>query len=409
MATKIVMPTLGLTMTEGTIDEWLVSEGDSVSKGDPVASISSEKLSADVEAPEDGVVLKIVADEGDTVPIKEAMAYIGEEGETIDVSNDVKDKTENKQQTEVQAPEKQVTKKEVAEDYESKEGGRIFITPLARKMAAEKGYDISKINGTGGNGRITRRDIERYVPEQDAIESKAVSVESEEIGAGLTGMRKTIAQRMVRSLQTTAQVTIHAKADVTSLMAFRKDMKAKVNVPLDRGQLSINTLITRATILALKETPEMNGWYANGSYEQIEEIHIGQAVSVDDGLVVPVVKYAGKMNLTELGSALSDVATQARQGTLSGDLYGGSTFTITNLGHSGIEYFTPIINSPEIGILGVGAIQSELGFDENKEVVELVKLGLSLTFDHQIIDGSEAADFLALIISFLEDPYRLVL
>jgi len=411
MAKEIVMPKLGLTMTEGTIDEWLVEVGDTVKQGDIIATISSEKLSSEVESPADGVILEIVAQVGDTIPCKEPMAYLGDEGEAIDSASSKSGSEEGVTEAEGTTTVEDTTSKETVPAVSSrgKEDDRIFITPIARRMAQEKGIDISQLNGTGGNGRITRRDIERYTPALATPASQPIGARAkEEIGAGLTGMRKTIAQRLVRSLQTTAQVTEHRKADVTQLNEMRETIKKKVTRSLDGGQISWNTLVTKATILALRETPAMNAWYYDGKYEQLDEVHIGMATSVEDGLVVPVIKNAHQMTLTDLGKSIAEVSTQARQGNLPSDLYSGSTFTITNLGGRNIEYFTPILNTPEIGILGVGAIGKELALEAG-EVVEKLKLPLSLTFDHQIIDGEPAAAFLEKIIAYLEDPYSLFL
>lgn len=415
MATKVVMPTLGLTMKEGLINTWLVNEGDEVSKGDPVVEISSEKLNSEVEAPESGVVLKIVAQEGDEVPVKEALAYIGEEGEEIsDDASDAPSEKEPDTDAEQSSSDKSNDAKgpETSKEINDKDsdGERIFITPIARKMAEEQGIDISDVNGTGGNGRITKLDIERYEPQTQSSDKETVaSVDEKTYGEGLEGMRKTIAQRMMRSVNNTAQVTNQLKIDVTKLMAFRQEIKDKVNQPLDNGEISINTLVTRAVVLALKEHQDMNAWYYNGEYTKMDEIHIGMATDMDEGLVVPVIKNAENMPLSQLGPKIREVTSKARKGTLEGDLYAGSTFSITNLGGSGIEYFTPIINTPEVAILGVGAIQKELAFNEGKEVVEKLKLPLSLTYDHQIIDGAPAARFMNTIESYLSDPYRLIL
>ncbi|WP_321433609.1 dihydrolipoamide acetyltransferase family protein [Trichococcus flocculiformis] len=413
MAKEIVMPKLGLTMTEGTVDEWLVAVGDTVKQGDSIATISSEKLSSDVESPADGIILELMAKVGDTVPCKKPMAYIGEEGEAIDSAPSTNGDEEAVSEAEAKTTvaDTTSTSKETLQASSSggKEKDRIFITPIARRMAKEKGIDVSQLNGTGGNGRITRRDVERYTPTVAMPASQPMgALAKEEIGAGLTGMRKTIAQRLVRSLQTTAQVTEHRKADVTRLNEMRETIKKNVNRSLDGGQISWNTLVTKATILALRETPAMNAWYYDGKYEQLDEVHIGMATSVDDGLVVPVIKNAHQMTLTDLGKSIAEVSTQARQGNLPSNLYSGSTFTITNLGGRNIEYFTPILNTPEIGILGVGAIGKELALEAG-EVVEKLKLPLSLTFDHQIIDGDPAAEFLDKIIAYLEDPYSLFL
>lgn len=221
-------------------------------------------------------------------------------------------------------------------------------------------------------------------------------------------MRKTIAERMMTSLHQSAQVTLHQKADVSKLMAFRAELKAKADMPLVDGQTSITTLLARAVILALKETPAMNAWYHNGVYEEKEAVHLGMAVALPDGLVVPVVENAENMSLTMLGRTLADRITKAQSGTLAGQHYTGSTFTITNIGKTGVEYFTPILNTPEVGILGMGTLMSELALVEG-QVVEKQKLPLSLTFDHQVIDGAPAADFLAKVIHYLEHPYALVL
>lgn len=417
MATKIVMPTLGLTMKEGLIDNWLVNEGDEVSQGDPVVEISSEKLTSEVEAPESGVILKIVANEGDEIPVKEAMAYIGEEGEDISDLVGGEDPSPSEDDEDVKEKESTSTEsKEAKEPSDSKkekkdDEGRIFITPIARKMAEDQGIDISDVNGTGGNGRITKLDIERYEPGPSASETseQKAAPSVDEYGAGLEGMRKTIAQRMMRSVNTTAQVTNQQKIDVTELMEFRKEIKAKVNQSLDNGEISVNTLVTRAAILALKEHPDMNAWYYDGEYTRVEEIHIGMATDMDEGLVVPVVRNAENMSLSVLGPKIKEVTSKARKGTLEGELYSGSTFSITNLGGAGVEYFTPIINTPEVAILGVGAIQKTLEFDKDKNVVEKLKLPLSLTYDHQVIDGAPAGRFMKTMEEYLSDPYRLIL
>lgn len=408
MATEIIMPKLGLTMTEGTVDDWAKKEGDAVTKGEVVCTISSEKLTYDVEATVDGTLIKILVAEGDDAECQAPIGLIGEPGEAVvsdtDASSSASLTAEWEPEEEQTASQSESTVAAATPAPERKAGERIFITPLARKLAKEKGFDIAQINGSGGNGRITRRDVERHQPVAAPVAAAAPS----QVGAGLKGMRKTIAERMMNSLQTTAQVTIQQKADITNLLAFKKEIQAKSSLPLKDGQLSITTLLSKAVILALKETPDMNAWYHNGAYEKQEAVHLGMAVAVADGLVVPVVEDADRMTLTELGKTLNSRITEARNGSLAGKHYTGSTFTISNLGKSGAEYFTPIINSPEIGILGVGSMQSELAFDANREVVEKQKLPLSLTFDHQVLDGSPAADFLGKIVFYLENPYSLV-
>ncbi|KXT77347.1 Dihydrolipoamide acetyltransferase component (E2) of acetoin dehydrogenase complex [Streptococcus sp. DD11] len=413
MATEIVMPKLGLTMTEGLINDWLVKEGDTVAAGQPVLEISSEKLTSEVEAPSAGVILKIISQSGETVPCKQVIAWIGEAGESLPGAEAAVQEGQSEDSTAAAAlPEK--NSEESPKTAAARElGGRIFITPLARKMAKEKGYDISLIAGSGGNGRITRRDVENYQP-QAVPASQATAVSAAEVqtaadyGAGLTGMRKTIAERMMASLQTSAQVTLHRKADISRLMVFRQDMKAQVSSPLENGEISITTLLTKAAAKALKEHPQLNAWYFNGHYQELEEVHIGIATALSDGLVVPVIRQVDKLTLSDLGAAIKNETQQARKGRLDPALYTGSTFSITNLGAADIEYFTPILNTPEVAILGVGALQKTLALDAEGQICEKHFLPLSLTFDHQVVDGQPAAEFLAGLADKLENPYDLL-
>ena len=178
--------------------------------------------------------------------------------------------------------------------------------------------------------------------------------------------------------------------------------------PLENGELGITTLLTKAVTKALRDFPTLNAWYGGGIHQIHERIHIGMATALDDGLVVPVIQDADRMTLADLGQSIKTLANQARKGTLASDLYSGSTFSITNLGGPGVEYFTPILNSPEVAILGVGATQQALAFNEEGEVVQKDYLPLSLSFDHQVIDGLPAAEFLARVVSYLEDPYLLI-
>ena len=399
MATEILMPKLGLTMTEGLIQKWLVQVGDTVTSGQPLLEISSEKLTSEVESPASGVVLDIVHGEGATVKCKEVVGWVGQEGENVGTQ---------------EAPAQEEAPTEVAKDptpIARTSGERIFITPVARKMATEKGYDISLIKGTGGNGRITRRDVESYQPSLVAdkvVEPLTQAMATGQYGEGLEGMRKIIAERMMNSLHSSAQVTLHRKADLTELLKFRKELKAKVHTPLENGELGITTLLTKAVTKALRDFPALNAWYGGGIHQIHERIHIGMATALDDGLVVPVIQDADRMTLADLGQSIKTLANQARKGTLASDLYSGSTFSITNLGGPGVEYFTPILNSPEVAILGVGATQQALAFNEEGEVVQKDYLPLSLSFDHQVIDGLPAAEFLARVVSYLEDPYLLI-
>ncbi|MGY3766642.1 dihydrolipoamide acetyltransferase family protein [Vagococcus vulneris] len=400
MAEELIMPTLGLTMTEGTVDQWYKQVGDKVAKGEAVVSISSEKLTHDVESPINGVLLKISVEAGGEAACKAPIGYVGEAGEIVSDTNSSQPVAEV-----VSTPASTVAeKKEKAPVIPNENSNnRIFATPLARKIAKEKGYDLADIVGTGGNGRITRLDVNRFVPA--AVKEITAAVSS---GDGLTGMRKVIAQRMHQSLQQTAQLTIQRKADITDLLLFKKELKEKAGDSVKRQALSINTLIIKAAALALVDHPEMNAWYDGKELTVVDKVNIGVAVSVDDGLVVPVLNDVHYKSLTQIGNDFSDVTAKAVDGTLPSDLYTGSTFTITNLGNLGVEYFTPILNTPEIGILGIGSSNNKLTMTNDGELTEITELPLSLTFDHQVIDGTPAAEFLANIVYYLENPYALI-
>lgn len=399
MAENLIMPTLGLTMTEGTVDQWYKNIGDSIEKGEAVCSISSEKLTNDVEAPISGTLLAIITEAGGTSLCQAAIGVIGEAGEEVpETTGTVAEKPEVEEL--VQEPTIAI---EAVRPVTRKAGERLFATPLARKIAHEKGYELSEIKGTGGNQRITRRDVDNHVPQ--VVETMA---KTSQAGVGLTGMRKVIAQRMHNSLQQAAQLTLHKKADITALMTFRKDLKKNAGQHLDKGAISLNTLVIKAVTLALVDYPELNAWYGEGEHQQLSEVNMGVAVAVPEGLMVPVLKNTNQQSLTSLAQGFSEITSGAKNGTLASDLLSGSTFTISNLGQSGIEYFTPILNTPEVGILGVGTGQSRLAFNSDKEIEERLELPLSLTFDHQVIDGAPAGEFLQQICFYLENPYLLV-
>lgn len=407
MAVEVLMPKLGLTMTEGTVDGWLVQEGAEVKKGDPICTISSEKLTYDVEAPEDGILIKIVATEGTEVPCIEPIGYVGARGETVGENPTEESQAETKEAESAVLKISEETTQTPSQPPVREEGERIFATPLARKIAKEKNYDLADVNGSGGNGRITRRDVESYKP--ISTETPSTSTPVIEVGKGLKGMRKTIAQRMHHSIASTAQLSFHRKADITELMIFRKTIKNSVISEMKGNPLGITSLLTRAVVLALQDHPDVNAWYDGNELILHESIHIGMAVSLDEGLIVPVIKEANRMTLTQISQAIEHVAKGARQGELTSDELSGSTFTITNLGNAKIEYFTPVLNTPEVGILGVGGLMKELALNEEGEVVEKVKLPLSLTTDHQVLDGVPSAEFFNSVISYLENPYLLML
>jgi len=415
MATEVLMPKLGLTMTEGTVQEWYKKEGDAVKKGEVICLIASEKLTMEVEAEADGYLTKIIAAVDEDIPVK---GIIGLIGESVDEANtSVASKKEVTKQDIVVLKAERITQ----HDFKRVEGDRIFASPLAKRLAKEYDIELQFVRGTGGNGRITKRDIERVLDQglDDTIEVKVASTPEEKqvekfvaaelnTGEGLNGMRKIIAQRMHKSMASTAQLTLHRKASLDELAKFRNKLKQKLQQANVEIPITYTIFVARAVALALKKNPQMNSTYSNGTYVEHNEVHLGIATSVRNGLMVPVIQNVDKLSLSTIAEDMSTVTEKARNGE-NGAYLTGSTFTITNLGTSGVEYFTPILNTPETGILGLGSLVKEVNLDKKGKPYFEQKMPLSLTFDHQIIDGSEAAAFLADVVYYLENPMLLVI
>ncbi|MDA2382193.1 dihydrolipoamide acetyltransferase family protein [Bacillus cereus] len=399
MAVEVVMPKLGMAMKEGIITSWNIKAGDNVAKGELIASINSEKIETEIEAPADGTVLDIAVSEDEGVPPGTVICYIGKPNEKVEMQEGthvVEEKTSNIEVQNVQNQEP--NGKEVAKQ-------RIKISPVAKKIAKFENLDIKALVGTGPGGRITKADVLKAlevrgnVPEiSEQEESKAIPV---------TGMRKAIANRMHASLQNSAQLTLTMKVDVTDLVSLHKEIAEVVQKRYD-NKLTITDFVSRAVVLALGEHKEMNSAYIDDAIHQFEHVHLGMAVALEKGLVVPAICFANNLSLVELSKEIKNVAQKARAGSLSGDDMHGTTFTISNLGSFGIEYFTPVLNTPETGILGIGAIE-HVPVYKGKKLKKGSILPLSLTFDHRVLDGAPAAAFLRTIKHYLEKPITILL
>lgn len=427
MSENIIMPKLGMTMKEGTVEEWFKSEGDTVEEGESIVTISSEKLTNDVEAPTSGTLLKIKVQAGEDAKVKAVLGIIGEEGEDVGSDDDDSEETtqENKdndttsEDQQASSNEEQSDKKDTENEAKPEQRERIFISPLARNMAKDKELDITRIKGTGGNDRITKLDIQRvdsegydYEGEADTsnenASSTAQNVDVSSIGEGLNPMRQRIAQNMRQSLNNTAQLTLHRKVNADRLLDFKARLSEELKDADQDVKLTVTALLAKAVVLALKEYGAMNARYENGELTEYEDVHLGIATSLEDGLMVPVIDNADTKSIGTLAKEIKTSAEEVREGNTSDVQLSGATFTITNMGASGIEYFTPILNLGETGILGVGALAKELVL-EGDQVKQISRIPLSLTFDHQILDGAGAADFLKVLAKYIENPYLLML
>jgi pyruvate dehydrogenase E2 component (dihydrolipoamide acetyltransferase) len=413
MAVEVVMPKLGMAMNEGTVSIWNKQVGDSVKKGEPIASISSEKIEMDLEAPADGTILEIVVPEGQGVPPGTVICYIGDANEKITKAETNIETAKSEvaaTATEVKEPQPSTSVKKAGKD-------RIKISPVARKMAEAANLDISIIQGTGPGGRITKVDVQKAIANSSAVESQAqkektpVETITNDVEKTqklpVTGMRKVIAERMHDSLQSSAQLTLNMKVDVTELIALQKQLTETAQTRYET-KLTVTDFVARAVVLSLQQHKEMNSAYIENQIHIFEHIHLGMAVALEKGLVVPVIRHAENKSLIQLAKNIKSLAQKARQGQLSNEEMKGSTFTISNLGAYGVEHFTPILNPPEAGILGVGATYDTPVF-KGEELQRRTILPLSLTFDHRVLDGAPAAAFLRTVKQFLEEPFTMLL
>jgi pyruvate dehydrogenase E2 component (dihydrolipoamide acetyltransferase) len=380
MAVKVIMPKLGMAMTEGTVVKWLKPDGARVEKGERIAVVMSKKITYEVEAPASGI-LRHAAAEKEVKAVGEVIAYIAEPGEVIPEL------------------EKAPVAPPVAEvPVEAPAPKEILATPAAKRLAKEHGVDLSQIKGTGPGGRITEKDVMAFVearkapPPPPRPPAKVIP---------FIGMRQAIAERMTQSLQTMAQVTITTEIDATELVRMREQLKGEF-------ELTYTDMVVKAAAIALKKHPLLNSTLIGDEIHLLDEVHIGVAVALEGGLIVPVVRDADKKSLREIAAETRRLAEGARAGTLTVDEVTGSTFTVTNLGMYGVDIFTPIINPPEVAILGVGRIVEKPSFQQG-QVVPRAMMHLSLTFDHRIVDGAPAAEFLRTVKELLENPYRLLL
>ena len=417
MAYEVLMPQLGLTMEEGTVSQWIKHEGDEVKTGDVIVEITTDKLTNEVASEHDGVLLKIVAQEGEDIPVKGLLAYIGQPGEAVGDAPAAPAAAPAAEAAPVAAAAPAAAPAPVAAN-----GKRIRISPLARKTAAKMGVDYSGIAGTGPSGRIVVKDILAAAEAQKnapaaAPAAEAAPAKKEAPKAGLelmegdtvvklTGMRKVVAERMLASHTEIPPVTQNIKVDVTELMKFRKMLLAETG-----KKYSVNDLVLKAIAKCLTQHPEILVSFDEANHQIIQRKHvnIGMAVALDAGLITPVIRDADKMGLDTLSATAKDLAARAKENKLTADEYKGSTITVSNLGMFGIETFTPIINQPDSVIVGVCAIEDELQMDDEGKLSKHQVMRLSVTLDHRTLDGAVVAKFEMDLRDILQNPMSIVL
>ena len=458
MASEIVLPQWGMEMQDGTIVRWLKQEGDSVAEGEPIVEVETAKLQTELESTASGVLTRIVAQEGEIVPIRGVLCVIAEPGEevaaapaaasasvspspaaqAVSTSNGAaagvrgqvvpaarrlaRDRGLDLAQVRGSGPNGRILLADVEAALKAPTAlaaaadgaGRVPVVPAARRLARDNNIDLATVTGSGPQGRILIEDVEAAILRQaqdGGPDGAAAPAPSADGVVPLTGIRGAVATRMLQSIQTTAQVTLTTEAIVTEAMRLRRGL-SRHHAEEAGGNIGPLPVVVKATAEALRRHPRMNAIETTGAdgtaqVQMLSEINIGLAVALEEGLVTPVIRGADGKSLAQLAAENRDLAARTREGRTRPEEISGGTFTITNLGANDIDGFTPIINPPQVGILGVGRVV-EKPVIVNGDIVKGETMYLSLTFDHRVIDGAPAAEFLQTVKGLLEDPWWMV-
>ncbi|UOU97676.1 2-oxo acid dehydrogenase subunit E2 [Chryseobacterium daecheongense] len=411
----ITMPRLSDTMTEGKVAKWHKNVGDTVKEGDLLAEIETDKAVQDFESEFNGVLLKQGVEEGGAAPVDSVLAIIGPEGTDVSGVGAAKPAVQSQAEKPVEQKAEAKTEEKAASAVSSSSTDRVAISPLAKKMAQEKGVDINAVQGSGENGRIVKKDIENYQPSAKPAASAsapAVSaaaqvavnfVQGEDTETPNSQVRNIIAKRLSESKFTAPHYYLMVEINMDKAIEARKEINS-----LPDTKISFNDMIIKATAIALRKHPQVNSSWAGDKIIHRGNINIGVAVAIPDGLVVPVLRNTDQMSYTQISAAVKDMASRAKSKGLKANEMEGSTFSISNLGMFGIETFTSIINQPNSAILSVGAIVEKPIVKDGQIVVGNI-MKLSLACDHRVVDGATGAEFLQTLRTYLESPLTLLL
>jgi len=427
MAEIVRMPKLSDTMEEGVVAEWHKKVGDEVQSGDVLAEIETDKATMEFESFQDGVLLHIGVETGDAAPVDSILAILGEKGEDIqdlldkesqggsDQSEDKeeekaddskssdseKEKSKSKDEDAIEKKEKEEAQKKEKSKSTSDSDGRIKASPLAKSMAEEKGIDLSQVEGTGDGGRIVKRDIEDFKPSAAKSSSHAVAVSGQESFSEekVSQMRKVIARRLSESKFGAPHFYLTMEIDMENAMQSRK----QINAVIEPAKISFNDMVVKAAAAALKKHPAVNSSWLGDKIRYNEHVHVGVAVAVDEGLLVPVIKFADSKPMAAINEEVKEMAGKARNKKLQPDEMEGNTFTISNLGMFGIEEFTAIINPPDACIMAVGTIV-EKPVVKNGQIVVGHTMKVTLSCDHRVVDGAVGSAFLQTFKKYMENP-----
>ncbi|WP_298678494.1 pyruvate dehydrogenase complex dihydrolipoamide acetyltransferase [uncultured Lentibacter sp.] len=428
MPTEILMPALSPTMEEGTLAKWLVKEGDTVASGDLLAEIETDKATMEFEAVDEGIIGKLLVAEGtEGVKVNTAIAVLLEDGESASNISAAPKAEAAPQASEAAAPAPKTAEAPAAPAAPQKDGARLFASPLARRIAAEKGLDLTQITGTGPKGRIIKADVSDAKPSATPAPQAAASAAAapaampaspsadtvarayegrtyEEVK--LDGMRKTIAARLTEAKQTVPHFYLRREIRLDALMAFRAQLNKQLEA---RGvKLSVNDFIIKATALALQAVPTANAVWAGDRVLQMKASDVAVAVAIEGGLFTPVLQDADQKSLSALSTEMKDLAARARDRKLAPHEYQGGSFAISNLGMMGVENFDAIVNPPHSGILAVGAGVKKPVVGSDGELTVATVMSVTMSVDHRVIDGALGAELLKHIVDNLENPMAML-
>ncbi|SHI49084.1 pyruvate dehydrogenase E2 component (dihydrolipoamide acetyltransferase) [Rubritalea squalenifaciens DSM 18772] len=419
MPINIEMPKLSDTMTEGTVVKWHKQAGDTVEIGDIIADIETDKATMEMEAFDEGTIVEIKVQEGTKAPVGEVLAILAEEGEDVDAAPaaSAAPAAAPAKEEAASAPAAASAAPAAAAPATTADGERLKVSPLARKIAASKGVDLTSIAGSGPGGRIVKADVENAqaspapaakpaaasapaaAPAPQAIQP---TVNEEDKVIPLSSMRKIIADRLLTSKQTIPHFYLHVEVDAAPLMSLRKQVNAQAE-QTHGNKYTVNDFIVKAMINACVAVPEVNASYTGDSIVQFANVGVSVAIAVEDGLVTPVVKAAQTKSLLQISQEIKDMAVRARDKKLKPNEFDGGTITISNLGAWGIESFDAIVNPPQAAILSVGGI-IEKPVSINGEIKSGLRMNIGLSCDHRVVDGAVAATFLNEVKKLLEKP-----
>lgn len=424
MPIAIEMPKLSDTMTEGTLVKWIKKVGETVAVGDILAEVETDKATMEMEAFDEGILAEIYVPDGGKVQVGQKLAILTAKGEKLDSKGPPPAaETKSEPPEDRQAPAKTADRQDsIAEVADAKVQDKIKASPLARKVAHEMGVDLSRIEGSGPGGRIVRDDViaaaQAPAPKKEAIREaipqpappKTVPfvLPSEEKKIALSGMRKTIAARLLESKTTIPHFYLLAEIDAEPLSLLRQTINAAAE-PAGLGKLTVNDFILKATAVAATRVPLANATFAGDSIVQFPDVQLACAVAIDEGLVTPVIRQAQKKSISEISSEVKELAARARTKKLKPEEYQGGTITVSNLGGYGVEQFYAIINPPQSVIVSVGTIVKKPVINAAGQIVPGQRMTIAVSCDHRVVDGAVGAQFLAELKRFLENPTLLLI